>query len=235
MAPVNLTKRNGPVKTSSFLTVLALASLPVWAAKPATPISGSYLEVRSCDVYTGPCFANAEMELAGKEGILVWSVRHGAWEGTSLDGLTVIAAIHTDGVLGDLKYQPRQGKAVLIVDGKATAKQKEALVKFARAMAGDLVHDVVSVKSLPVTAELGTCDKAGCAKVKAGNLVEISTRCLAGKDHICGNESTFYPPLTRISSAVPAYTEVAAFNGSGLGLTWQAAGQRSAFLGAFSK
>jgi hypothetical protein len=102
-------------------------------------------------------------------------------------------------------------------------------------MAGDLIHDVVTVKSLPVSAELATCDKAGCAKVRAGDLVEISTRCLGGKDHICGNERTFYPPLTAVTSAVPAFTEVAAFNGPGLGLTWQAAGQRSAFLAAFSK
>ena len=42
----------------------------IWA-KPAATISGTYLEVRSCDVYTGPCFSNAEMGSNGKEAILL--------------------------------------------------------------------------------------------------------------------------------------------------------------------
>src|SRR5439155_156434 len=100
--------------------ILTLAALTTFAARQSEPaISGDYLEVRSCDVYTGPCFANAEMNLTGKEGILVWSVREGNWKGTSLNGLSVIAVVRTDGTLGDLRYQPRSGNAVLIVDDKA--------------------------------------------------------------------------------------------------------------------
>src|SRR6185436_11614336 len=93
------------------LLTLAAASSFAGGATPA--ISGDYLEVRSCDVYTGPCFANSEMGLTGKEGIMVWSVRDGNWKGTSLEGLSVIAVVRTDGTLGDLHYQPRSGKAVL--------------------------------------------------------------------------------------------------------------------------
>jgi hypothetical protein len=202
-------------------------------ASTDSPVSGSYLEVRSCDVYTGPCFANGEMGLTGKEGILVWSIAKGAWQGTPLDGLKVIAVLRADGTLGDLRYQPRNGKAVLIVDARANARQIKALENFARAKAGNLIHEVLGVKALPITTDLGTCAKSGCSKVTAGDLVEISTRCLGDKDHVCGNEETFYPPLTRVSGALPAYTEVAAFKGSGLGLTWEATCQRSAFLAVF--
>lgn len=219
------------MKLTALLALSLLAAFP--ASKASNPITGSYLEVRSCDVYTGPCFANAEMGLTGKEGMLVWSIDHGTFDGTPLDGLKVIAVVHTDGTLGDLHYQPRQGNAVLIVDAKANARQKDALVRFVQSRAGELVHHVVSVRMLPITADLATCTKGGCAEVKAGKLVEISTRCLGGKDHICGNESTFYPPLTAVKGAMPAFTELAAFNGPGLGLTWQSTEQRSAFLGSF--
>ncbi len=205
------------------------------AANGFTPLSGSYLEVRSCDVYTGPCFANAEMNLAGKEGILVWSVQQGAWQGTPLDGLNVIAVVRANKTLGDLRYQPRSGKAVLIVDERASSPQREALVGLARSMAGSLIQEVVAVKTLPITAELGACTKGGCAKVKAGGEVEIDTRCLGSKDHVCGNETTFYPPLTAVAGARPAYTELAAYQGDGLGLTWASTCQRSAFLGTFSE
>src|SRR6185503_13113831 len=80
---------------ASTVAALLLSVPPASAGladdKSALGISGRYLEVRSCDVYTGPCFANAEMGLDGKEAILVWSVREGAWRGTDLKGLSVIA------------------------------------------------------------------------------------------------------------------------------------------------
>jgi len=225
------------MNTAYFLSLTLLLS-GVTAANAdinAGPISGTYLEVRSCDVYTGHCFANAEMGLTGKEGILVWSIRSGSWQGTRLDGLKVIAVVRADGTLEDQRYQPRSGRAVLVVDRQATEGQKEALVNFVHAQAGNLVRDVAAVKSFPITAEIGTCAMSGCAKVQAGNLVEVATRCLGGKDHVCGNETAFYPPLTAVTGALPAYTEVATFHGTGLGMTWDLTGQRSAFLAQFSE
>src|SRR2546428_11030232 len=109
------------MNAKKVVAILMLAAAPALFAKLSAPsISGDYLEVRSCDVYTGPCFANAEMGLTGKEGMLVWSVREGSWNGVKLDGLNVIAVVRTDGTLGDLRYQPRSGKAVLVVDTLAT-------------------------------------------------------------------------------------------------------------------
>ena len=58
----------------------------------STNVKGDYLEVRSCDVYTGPCFANAEMNLSGKDGLMVWSLKEGSWNGANLAGLSVAAA-----------------------------------------------------------------------------------------------------------------------------------------------
>jgi hypothetical protein len=217
------------------IAILALAlAAGAFAANTTPTISGDYLEVRSCDVYTGSCFANAEMNLAGKEGMMLWSVREGAWNGTKLDGLRVMAVVKTSGTLGDLRYEPRSGDAVLIVDAKADAKQRKALADLARAMSGRLIANVVDVQSAPIEATLGTCTKQGCASVKAGDLVEISTSCLGGKHDVCGNEETFYPPLSKVEGAYPVFADVASFNGKGLGCTWQIAGKRSAFLATFS-
>jgi hypothetical protein len=218
------------------LTVLSLIALTAFASTPSTPtVSGDYLEVRSCDVYTGPCYANAEMNLSGKEGILLWSVREGSWNGTPVGGLSVIAVVCTEGTLGDLSYQPHAGKAVLIIDEKADAQQREALSDMVRSKASRLIKEIVAVRTADIQASVGSCTKAGCASVKAGNLVEVNTRCLGGSDHLCGNEETYYPPLTRVEHAMPAFTERASFKGSGLNLTWEAAGQRSAFIATFSR
>lgn len=214
--------------------MLALVAAAAFAGNTTPTISGDYLEVRSCDVYTGSCFANSEMNLTGKEAMMVWSVREGAWKGTKLDGLRVMAVIKANATLGDLNYEPRSADAVLIVDAKADAQQKEALADFARNMSGKLISKVVDVQSAPIEAKLATCTKLGCASVKAGDLVEISTSCLGGKHDVCGNEETFYPPLSKVDNAYPVFTDVATFTGKGLDCTWQIAGKRSAFLASFS-
>lgn len=216
--------------------MIALAALLATATPLLAEISGDYLEVRTCDVYTGSCFANSEMGLTGKEAILVWSVRDGQWKNTALDGLKVIAVVKTDDTMGDLRYQPRSGKAVLVVDAKANSEQREALQDLARSLSGKLIKEVTSVKSVDIESNLGTCSKsAACASVKAGKLIDISTRCFGEKDHVCGNETAFYPPLTEVNGAIPAFTELATFKGAGLNVTFEAAGTRSAFLASFSR
>jgi len=223
------------MKTKLTLALLALAAATAFAAKPIAPtISGDYLEVRSCDVYTGPCFANAEMVLDGREGMLVWTIREGTWKGVGLHGLTVIAVLQTDGTLGDVKYEPRNGKAVLLVDAKADSQQEAALKDFVKTMAGKLVSEFAAVKPASMNVEMGHCKSGSCATIKAGKLVEISTRCLGGKDHLCGNEENYYPPLTKVDGALAAYTELAAFRGTELNVTWQMTGKRSAYLGTFA-
>ena len=57
-----------------WLTLVALALVLVAAPVQAAGISGDYLESRTCDVWTGPCFANAEMNLGGKQAVLAWKV-----------------------------------------------------------------------------------------------------------------------------------------------------------------
>ena len=222
------------MKITVLLSILALSTVASFAGNQTPAISGDYLEVRSCDVYTGPCFANAEMNLTGKEGMLLWSVREGTWKGTKLDGLRVMAVVHTDATLGDINFQPRPGNAVLIVDSKANAKQKDALADFARTMGDKVISKVVAVRSAPIEARLGKCTAGGCASVKAGNLVEISTSCLGAKHDVCGNEDTYYPPLSKVEGAYPVFTDVATFNGEGLDVTWQISGKRSAFLASFA-
>jgi hypothetical protein len=225
------------IPTTLALVLAAGAALAVkTTTTPRSPaVSGEYLEVRTCDVYTGPCVANGEMGLTGKEAILCWAVRHGVWQGARLDGLHVIAVVRSDDTLGDMRYQPRRGKAVLIVDAQADSDQREALADLAKSLAGGLIEEITVLKSLPIQARLATCEKMGCASVTAGDQLQITTRCLGDKDHLCGNEETFYPPLTPVDGAYPVFTELAAFQGAGLDVTWQLAGKRSGFLAAFAR
>ena len=86
-----------------------------------------------------------------------------------------------------------------------------------------------------IEAQIGRCSASGCATVVAGDLVKIKTRCLKGADHICGNEETFYPPLTNVDDAMPAFTVEGSYTGDTLGVTFNDAGRRGAFLAKFSR
>ena len=69
---------------------LLLISAPAFAGQ----IYGDYVETRSADIYTGPCFANAEVGLVGDQATLAWRIRKGEWKGVSLDGLSEIGRAH---------------------------------------------------------------------------------------------------------------------------------------------
>lgn len=216
--------------------VLACLSSATALAQSEPAIQGYYVEARTCDVYTGPCFANSETGLTGEEALLVWKVADGAWKGTDLAGLTVVAAVRASATLGDPYHNPHPAKAVLLVDEAASAAQREALQDMARTLAGMLLDDVVDVKAVPVEASIGACDKSGaCASVRAGDIASVKTRCLGEGDHICGNETSFYPPLTDVDAAVPAYTSEGSFLGEGLNATWNEHGRRGAFIATFAR
>ena len=53
----------------------------------------------------------------------------------------------------------------------------------------------------------------GAAKLTAGSLAAIQTRAMTASDHICGNEDVFYPPLTELEHAMPAYAVADSYSG----------------------
>src|SRR3982074_2167679 len=78
------------------VVALVLAAVPVQAAG----ITGQYVEARTCDIWTAPCFANSEMNLTGKHAVMAWKVEKGIVNGVRLDGLGVAAIIAATDTLG---------------------------------------------------------------------------------------------------------------------------------------
>lgn len=142
-----------PAARAQHAPASALGESPAGAAHAA--ISGDYLEARTADVFTGPCFANSEMNLVGKQAVMAWRVRQGSWEGVRLDGLSVVAAVRADATLGDPFGGPLDARALVVVDQRATAAQRDALVAFARSATGGLLGSIVGVESAPIDLRVG--------------------------------------------------------------------------------
>ena len=186
-----------------YLTVAVLLSILICIPAAAQQIRGDYLETRSADVYTGQCFANGEVNLVGNEAILAWRIQSGSWDGVPLEGLTVAAAVRANATLGDPYGNPYPAKSVLLVDDQASAQQQQALVNFAKHMGGELLNNVEQI--LPVQMEMVVnAQRHGAAMLRAGQFATIQTRSIGDKDHLCGNEETYYPPLTQLAHSMPA-------------------------------
>jgi hypothetical protein len=213
--------------------VLGLA-LALSAGRAGAAISGDYLEVRSADVWTGPCFANSETGLLGQEAILAWRVREGAWNGVPLGGLVVVGVVKANATLGDPFADPLPARTVLIVDERATPAQRGALLAFAHEMGGPLLENVVRTERAPVDMRV-TGDGGSRTVLDAGPLAQVETRGLEDQDRHCGNESVYYPPLTPTSSATPVVSVVDRYSGPALGVSWTTHNKRSAFVGSFSR
>jgi hypothetical protein len=218
---------------TSLVSVLTVA-LALSATAFAEGIRGDYLETRSADVYTGQCFANGEVNLVGNQAILAWRVDNGSWDGVQLDGLTVAAAVRANATLGDPYANPYPAQAVLIVDDQASQQQRTALVSFAQHMGGELLRNVAQVIPAPMELVVNH-QQHGVASLRAGRFATIQTRSINGKDHLCGNEETFYPPLTSMAHSMPAVAMTDAYRGPGLGVEWESHGRRSAFVGTFTR
>jgi len=217
------------------MLALSLATCLSFAAGiPSNSIYGNYVEARTADVYTGPCFANSEVGQTGELAVMGWKITQGSWNGVALDGLGVVGVVRASSTLGDVYHSAYPVKAVLIVDNRANPEQRLALMSFAKRMGGDLLQDVVRVDYQPVDLSLANGDLHSMkATLTAGNLAKIQTRAINENDAICHNEEVWYRPLTKVEHAMPAYALAHSFNGQGLGETWSSPYKRSAFVASF--
>lgn len=214
-----------------ILALPALALLLAAAPLQAAHITGHYVEARTCDVWTGPCFANAEFNIAGKNAVMAWHVDKGSMDNVALDGLGIVAVVRASDTLGLEQTGPSQ--VIFLVDSKATPTQRKALIHMAQEQSGKLLKNIVAVRSTKIKLEICNCKGNACAELQAGE-ARLKTRCLhAVHDKVCGNESAFYPPLAQGVHARAAAAVEHSFTGTGLGGTWSEFDRRAAYVGTF--
>ena len=114
------------------------------------------------------------------------------------------------------------------------AAQRQALIALAQHQGGKLLENIARVDYVPVVLEV-PANREGHAVLRAGHLATIITRPLNHHDHICGNETNFYPPLTNVQNATSAVALTDEFQGDGLDSQWSSHGRRSAYIAAFSE
>ena len=214
----------------AFAAVVALSAASAIAG-PAGSITGDYVEARTAEVFTGGCIMGSEAETMGRQAVLAWRITRGTFNGVSLDGLAVVAAIAGDHNLGIREIggaAPTSVKAAIMVDERATPAQRDSLVAMVKALSRGLADNVVEVKAVPIAFKRdGTSFtvKAGDAELDVQTKIEHSVACGAMQ---------WFTPLSAGTDAAIGLTNAQEFSGRSLGTKWTQVDRRSAFFGTFS-
>jgi len=218
------------MKRTVLLAVLVgLAATVSGMAAGKGSVTGTYVEARTAEVFTGGCIMGSEAETMGKQAVLAWKIDRGTVNGVSVDGLSVIAAVAGDKNLG--LHEIGGGKAIVkstvFVDERANPSQRMALV----AMANELTKNIgtiVQVTPAPIQfADAGEAIHVASTNVKLDITKEMR------HDPTCGAQQWFHP-LANVTTATMGVADENAFTGSMLGTKWSDPNKRSAFFGTFS-
>ena len=208
--------------------LVGLASSPLMAGSGS--VSGTYVEARTAEVFTGGCIMGSEAETVGKQAVLAWKVDRGSFNGISLDGLSVVAAVAGDRNLGiqEIGGAKANIRSSVFVDDRANAAQRIALVAMATELSKGTVGTVVSVTSTPIQF----ADQDHAVHVAAAQ-VSLDVNKHIPHDPSCGAQQWFHP-LSSVVDATVGVADQNAFTGTGLGTKWSDPNKRSAFFGTFS-
>ena len=217
------------MKKTALSLILPGLMAATLAAKPAS-VTGTYVEARTAEVFAGACIMNGEAATTGREALLAWKVDRGQVDGVTLDGLSVVAALASDTNVGihEIGGESTPARAVIVVDARASAAQRRALVAMVRSLSGNLIGSVVQEAAAPISF------------TDNGHQIDVSTDAVRltvekhlNHDPSCGNKQWF-GPLTTVDHAEMGTTDANAFSGPALCTKWSDPNKRSSFFGTFS-
>ena len=201
-------------------------------AGPQWRISGDYFEACSCDSVC-PCPTSG---LAGRptkgscDAGLVFHIERGAHGTTSLDGLNFAVLLHTPEAMGAGNWT-----VGLIVDERATAAQREAIVAIGSgqgggpmAAVGPLVTKFAGVESRPIRIERGDMRRS----VSIPGMLDISVDGIPGASpgEPIYLDNVGHPAASRLALAKASKSHMHAF-----GIDWdETSGKNNGHFAPFS-
>lgn len=202
---------------------LGILSGPAFAGGAVT---GDYLEARSCNIFVGGCHYGSEFVTTGREAVMAWHIVNGSRGSVDLAGLSAAAVVSAD-----LNLAESQAKrsAILYVDAKASAAQRDALVALLQEKLGPSFGKLVAVRTAPIQFVKSDTDY----RLKVGDEARLTVA--KSVDRTCCTQpmEVWYKPLSPTANPTVGFTNLAEFKGNGLP-TWSRASQNSAFYGSFA-
>jgi hypothetical protein len=210
------------VKTSVLFCSLFVALQACLGVEPF----GEFVELHSCDLYTGGCTASSESTLLGRQLFRVWSISQGTWDDQDLAGLKVALL-----ELGSVNLAEKGAfveKAEIFVPKGLAAAQQEALLSW-------VTSQGIAPASIRVMEAEITYQRSGraTANVAVGDSISISTmaigKCSSGA---CG-QVLWYEPQVKHSSFEVVASRVSKIQDSSMNFLWTDHDRPNVFLASF--
>jgi hypothetical protein len=222
IARIILSKRRHGVKTSVLFCSLFVALQACLGVEPF----GEFVELHSCDLYTGGCTASSESTLLGRQLFRVWSISQGTWDNQDLAGLQVALL-----ELGSVNLAEKGAfveKAEIFAPKGLAAAQEEALLSWVTS------QGIAPAPTRVVEADI-TYQRSGraTANVAVGDSISLSTiaigKCSSGA---CG-QALWYEPQVKHSSFEVVASRVSKIRDSFLNFLWTDHDRPNVFLASF--
>lgn len=209
------------VKTYVLFCSLFVALRTCFSAEP----SGEFVELHSCDLYTGGCTASSESTLLGRQLFRVWSMNQGTWNNQDLAGLKV--ALLELGSVNLAEKGALAEKAEIFVPKALAPAQKEALLSWVAS------QGITRASTRVVEAEITYQRSGSAANVVVGDSIALSTmaigKCGSGA---CG-QALWYEPQAKHSSFEVVASRVSRIWDSALNFLWTDHDRPNVFLANF--
>ena len=220
------------MKQALLVGTLIVLVAPALMAGGNGHVTGSYVEARTAEVFTGGCIMASEAETLGRQAVMAWQIDRGSYHGVPLDNLSVVAVVSGDRNLGMHEMggeAPTTVRSLIMVDARASEAQKGALVAFARELSNGLVRDIVDVRATPIRF----ATEGHVISVSAGDAA-LSVQTEVRHELTCGAMQWFHPFSTSLNEPAIGTAAAHSFLGSELGTKWSDPDKKSAFFGSFS-
>jgi hypothetical protein len=162
-------------------------------------LDGRLLEVCTCNVLC-PCWVGEDPDGGTCDGTLAWHVDKGTVDGVDVSGRTIAILCHIPGNILKGNWNVR-----IYVDDKATAAQKDALVKVWTGQAGGPVADLAklvgkvdSIEQVPITFEV----QGVKGTLVVGKAIEAGLEPFKGST---GKETALHDTIFTTIPGSPAY------------------------------
>jgi len=210
------------MKTSVLFCSLFVALQACLGTEP----SGEFVELHSCELYTGACTASSESTLLGRQLFRVWSISQGTWDNQNLAGLKV--AVLEFGSANLAERGALAEKAEIFVPKGLAAAQQEALLSW-----------VTSQGMLPASTRVVEVEIAyqrsgrAAAEVSVGDSISLSTMAIGKCNSGACGQALWYEPQVKHSSFEVVASRVSKIRDSSINFLWTDHGRPNVFLASF--
>ena len=196
----------------TLIAVVFLFTVISTISAQATTVRGDYLEARSVSVYVGACHAQSEFVEGGREATLVWNIHQGAWNGVSLDNLTVVVVVTAK---NNLEVDTESRRSVLYLDTKTTLEQRAAIVDLISTKRSAVVGEIAGTRIEPIEFTKQAMEY----ELRVGEVLSLSA--VRNPCEYCTQpHEVWYKPLETIDTAVVGKSNFYRYKDTPLAVAW---------------